>query len=485
MQPNFTLKNAHVVDILGNIIGRDQQIMTMEKSCNLVSLLDINDFLDEKVVFFDPFCKAGEILLACAFVSCWNKSKVIGIPIDLSSVKKELYVDSRYFGLSPDERHYRLSLRTFLGNENSHIEKYNKIIRNGNYLSEVDGRLNKQEFIKELHNMLDYISSSSKPKKIIAVGNPPYQENYGGQKTNTGANPIYHFLLEALIDSNRIDQFIMVIPSRWFAGGRGNSLKNFAYKIRKSKKVRQIYDFQDSRSIFPAVDVKGGVCFIHWDANYFGDTLFHSHGQDDAEYIDISSGQIIIRDKLARSIINKVTKKTSIYISDRAWSWNPFNLASNYFEKNANDQEKDAIECFTKRKVIKKINRAKISKNIDKIDSYKVVVPKAVSKGGIPYRPDQIFILGKGQICTETFMVIDSFYSWHDAEELRNYLNSDLVRFLVSVKKITQDITKDTWCLVPDITIVRGLGKEELYNFFHLNEEEVNYIRQKVHLWKR
>lgn len=486
MEPNLIFKTAHVVDILGNVVGRDQQIMTMEKARDLVSLLDKNDFIDEKVVFFDPFCKAGEVLLACAFSSCWYKSNLEGKPLALEHVKKELYESNRYFGLSPDERHHKLSLRTFLGNTNSHSDNYKKIIRNGNYLSEIDGRLDQDKFKEELYNMLKYINSNFKPTKIIAVGNPPYQENYEGKRNNTGANPIYHLFLESLINSKEIDQFIMVIPSRWFAGGRGHSLKNFASLLRKSKKIRQIYDFKDSRSVFPTVDIKGGVCFIHWDATYSGNTLFHSHGEDITESIDLSVGEIIVRDKFARSIVDKVREKSLASISERAWSWNPFNLASNYFDKNIDEDVKNPIDCFIKRRVIRKIDRLKISKNVDQIDTFKVVIPKAVSKGGIPYRPDQIFILDKGQVCTETFMVIDSFSQKYEADQFISYLRSDFVRFLVSIKKITQDITKDTWCLVPDIAMVGSLlSADDLYSFFDLDEQEINHIKNKVQIWEQ
>ena len=68
MEPNLIFKTTHVLDVLGNVVGRDQQIMTMEKARELVSLLDKNDFLDERVVFFDPFCKAGKCCLHVLFL---------------------------------------------------------------------------------------------------------------------------------------------------------------------------------------------------------------------------------------------------------------------------------------------------------------------------------------------------------------------------------------------------------------------------------
>ena len=80
---------AHIVDVLGNVIGRDQPILRMEKALEMVSLLGEEIFADENVVFFDPFCKAGELLLACAFLSCKANSKKL--VLDLDVISKEIY----------------------------------------------------------------------------------------------------------------------------------------------------------------------------------------------------------------------------------------------------------------------------------------------------------------------------------------------------------------------------------------------------------
>lgn len=474
---------THIVDVLSNVIGRDQPILRMEKALEMVAIFGEEIFADENVVFFDPFCKAGELLLACAFHSCWAKSKGEAKLLDVEMVMKEIYQSNRYFGLAPDERHHRLSSRTFLGNKNSHNEKMNHIIRDGHYLSEEDGTLDEKKFERELNSMIEYIDSTKKVKKIVALGNPPYQENYEGDGANTGANPIYHIFLDKLIKSGRIDQFIMVIPSRWFAGGRGKALKSFATELRESKKVKQIYDFQDSKKVFPTVEIKGGVCFLHWDCNHNGNTKFFNHEDNTTIEVDISAGDIIIRDSVALGIANKVQEKSKKFISDIAWSWNPFNLPSNYFEKNLEDKDGDLLQCFTKRGIIKKISKKKISKNSDKLGKFKVAYPKAVSKGGIPHRPDQVFILGKNQICTETYMVVDAFSTKVQAEHLLKYLQTDFVRFLVSIKKITQDMTKNTWCLVPVINFDGEISEKEIYRHFGLSKDEIDYIKRKVQEW--
>ncbi|WP_133129003.1 Eco57I restriction-modification methylase domain-containing protein [Legionella nagasakiensis] len=477
MEPNLKLNAAHVVDTLGNVIGRDQQIMTMEKACRLVSLADETDLKDPRVAFFDPFCKAGEILLACAHLSCFAKSYV-----DVEAIQKELYESGRYFGLSPDERHHKLSLRTFLGNTHSHDEKFQKMIKNGNYLSEIDGRLDKIAFVEELNNMLDYISNNSNPRKIIAVGNPPYQEKYKSNSSNTGANLIYHHLLNSIMEHVKIDEFIMVIPARWFAGGRGKSLRIFASKLRLSKQLKQICDFQNSKIIFPQVDVKGGICFVHWARDYTGDTLFISQNEPPV-YVDLSSDEIIMRSQFARTVVSKVKARGLVSMSKYAYPWNFFNLASNYFDKHGEDNGSNVIDCFTKQKKIRRIDRAKIKNNQSEIDMFKVVVPKAVGKGGDSYKKEQVFILEKGQICTETYMVLGSFSTRQNAELLLNYLQTGFVRFLVSIKKITQDITKDTWCLVPYMDVTKKWTDESLFEWFQLTPEEQAHIRQKVQEW--
>lgn len=482
--PALSIKpTTHVIDVLSNVIGRDQPILRMEKALEMTALIGEEAFADENVVFFDPFCKAGELLLACAFHSCWAKTKGKTKLLNIDMVMKEIYQSDRYFGLSPDERHHRLSIRTFLGNTHSHNEKMNHIIRDGHYLSEEDGTLNEERFEKELKLMIEYISTNSKHSKIIAVGNPPYQENYHGDGSNTGANPIYHLFLDKLIKSNRITQFLMIIPSRWFAGGRGKSLKSFAKELRESRKVKQIYDFQDSKKVFPTVDIKGGVCFLHWDCNYNGNTKFFNHEDGTTIEVDISAGDMIIRDSIALGIAKKVQAKSKKFISEIAWSWNPFNLPSNYFEKNAEDKSGDLLQCFTKRGIVKKISKNKISKNMDKLGKFKVAYPKAVSKGGIPHRPDQLFILGKNQICTETYMVVDAFTTKTEADNLLKYLQTDFVRFLVSIKKITQDMTKETWCLVPELNFKGEIEDKEIYRYFGLTKDEVNYIKKKVQEW--
>ena len=101
-------------------------------------------------------------------------------------------------------------------------------------------------------------------RKIIVVGNPPYQEMDGGH--GKSSKPIYQLFIESMMDSSRVDEFSVVIPARWFAGGKG--LLPFRKKIQNCGKIKSIKYFEDSKNVFPEVDIRGGICFLNWDSGH-------------------------------------------------------------------------------------------------------------------------------------------------------------------------------------------------------------------------
>ena len=474
----------HVVDVLGNVIGRDQPVMRIDKALDLVSLLDEKNFADNDTVFFDPFCKAGEILFACAYMSCSVKSK--HKLMSTEEIYHEIFNSNRYFALAPDERHHRLSLRTFLGNKNSHEEKHNHIIRNGNYLSEIDGKLNKNKFKRELTSMIEYIQKTAGNKRIVAVGNPPYQEadkGFGGS-----ANAVYNHFVETLMDSNKIDEFVVVIPSRWFAAGKG--VGKFRDKVLNSKKIKKLRYFSKSKEVFPTVDVLGGVCFFHYSKEHFGDTEFIANKSK--SQINISRFDIIPDDPKASEIVTKIMDKHhERWVSDSAWARKPFGLSTDWFKRNkeCNKGHPQAIKCYSKGKKIKYITRDSITKNLDKVYYYKAVIPRAYAPGSktgvrrVTLPVDQFFILDRDEITTETYTVVDYFKKKSDAEQFMRYLQTDFARYLLGLRKITQDIPRDRWAWVPYMDVNKDWTDETLFEHFELTDDEIKNIRKKVKEW--
>lgn len=472
---------AHVIDVLGNVIGRDQPILRMEKALEMVALLGEEVFADENVVFFDPFCKAGELLLACAFHSCWAKSKGETKLLDVDMVMKEIYQSNRYFGLAPDERHHRLSVRTFLGNEHSHNEEFNQIIRDGYYLSEEDGTLNKEKYEKEIKDMIEYINSKAKNKKIIAVGNPPYQESDGG--FGASARLIYPYFIENIMDSETVNEFVLVVPSRWFSGGK--NLDGFRERMMNSNQIKTIRYFEKSEEVFPTVQIKGGVCYLHWSDSYNGQPGFN-YGNSNIQ-IDLTRFDVIPDDPDSPSIILKVLDQSDRFVSSIAWSGKPFGLRTFYFKRNDSTQKenKDTIKCYSTGRVVYNISRDLITKNEDKIDQYKVVAPRAYGKGmsrcTLPVA--QIFLLGKGEISTETYNVIGCFKTKTEALNFQTYLQTDFARYLLGLRKLTQDIPKDRWNWVPLLNLDTEWTDKKLAEHFGLSKKEQEHIKKKVQEW--
>lgn len=472
----------HVVDVLGNVIGRDQPVMRIDKALELVSLLDEESFADNNAVFFDPFCKAGEILFACAYMSCSVKSKQKLMSTE--EIYREIFASNRYFALAPDERHHRLSLRTFLGNKNSHRTEYNHIIKNGNYLSEIDGTLDKHRFNEEFKTMIEYIKKATGNKKIIAVGNPPYQEADGGAQKS--AKPVYNFFVEQLMDGRHIEKFVLVIPARWFAVGKG--LYNFRCKMMSTRQLKEIKYFGKSGDIFPTVDIDGGVCFISYDKNHNSHPNFTNESMSIT--VDLSKFDIIPDDPKAFSILRKIRKNwNGKYISDVAWSGKPFGMRTFWFERNkaCDKHHPQALKCYARGKKINYVKRSAITKNIEKVGEWKVAIPNAYGgkKGNrrITIPANSFFILERDEVATESYNVIDSYKNKRDADNLVTYLQTDFARYLLGLRKLTQHIPKDRWAWVPLLDNLQDITEDKIYKMFKLTADEVEHIRKKVKEW--
>ncbi len=191
----------------------------------------------------------------------------------------------------------------------------------------------------------------------------------------------------------------------------------------------------------------------------------------------------------AHSILNKVLNRSDTFVSEAVWSRKPFGLSGDYFLKNKTDHSKSDqfVECLSVGKQINKIPKELVLTNKNKVNEYQIAFPRA-SGGGkgrrdqILLRPKHFFILGKGQISTETYSVAHSFKDRKEAENFLLFLQT-FARFLLGLRKPTQDTKRNTFAWIPLMDAKKSWTDEELFKHFGINKEEQKYIIEQVEKW--
>lgn len=316
----------------------------------------------------------------------------------------------------------------------------------------------------------------------VIVGNPPYQMTGGGGGSNDSS--IYHLFVEQAM---RLEpRFLsMVIPSRWMAGGRG--LEGFRSEMLNSDQIRALVDYQDSAEAFPGVQIKGGVCYFLWDAGYAGTcsiTRVRAGEEQKQKERKLGEFDVLVRDERALGILRKVLGRKEASVINLVSGDTPFGLATN-FENWAERPAPDRVELHvikSGKRTIGYVKRSVVRKALDLMDAWKVLVPKAYGAGeGTPHQ-----ILGKEIIasppsaCTQSYLVIGPFTSERAALSFASYYRTRLFRFLVSLRKITQDALRSTYEWVPVQTWNRTWSDELLYEKYGITKSEIAFIENMI-----
>ena len=126
-----------------------------------------------------------------------------------------------------------------------------------------------------LEDNLLYVEGDGKMKFEAIVGNPPYQIMDGGAQSS--AKPVYHLFVDLAKKLNP-SYVSMIIPSRWFTGGKGLDL--FRDTMLNDKNIRLLHDYLDASVCFPGVEIKGGVSYFLRERDSQGKCLIVTHQKD-------------------------------------------------------------------------------------------------------------------------------------------------------------------------------------------------------------
>lgn len=314
----------------------------------------------------------------------------------------------------------------------------------------------------------------------VIIGNPPYQLSDGGN--NASATPIYQLFIQQA--KKLAPRYLsMIIPSRWFAGGKG--LDAFRSEMIADTRIRELHDFLNASDCFGnGVEIKGGVCYFLWDRDHPGECLVATHDSSriisqERRYMKIGDNDVFIRRNEAVSILKKVASLNEPSFAQLVSSRRPFGLPTNITGSKSRGS-KDVI--LYQRGGTAFYPLSGLTRNVSWVDKYKVYITKAYNAGD-DY-PHQILnkpILGaKGSCCTETYIVIGPFEDEVTAQNVMAYIQTKLFRFLVSLKKISQDATQRVYEFVPMQDFSRVWTDAELYKKYGLTNEEIDFIESMI-----
>ncbi|WP_289037705.1 Eco57I restriction-modification methylase domain-containing protein [uncultured Zobellia sp.] len=350
-----------------------------------------------------------------------------------------------------------------------------------------------EKFIAKIRKGQSYwkANNNNDMKFNAIVGNPPYQVT---AESGNRSLPVYNHFIQISKDINP-DYLSLIVPSRWMSGGLG--LTEFRQSMLEDKRLNRMTDYPDSNQIFPGVEVKGGICYFLWDRSHDGKCEVTTiRGEDIYGPVErqLDKFDILVRDSLSVVILDKILENdadsiTSILSVDKEFGW-----TSNFdaFEKNKVDGYIPLHYITKGKRLIGWIDRKDITKSSHLIDTYKVLIPKAGSDGGKKI-PD--VVLGKPlladnpSVCTQSYLF---FYidSKEESINIEKYLKSKFLRFLVSLRKMTQDATKSTYTWVPlqdfttnsDIDWSKSIPEidQQLYKKYKLSEEEIGFVERMI-----
>lgn len=487
--------NPDVLSCLANL-SNDEVFTPPEIVNQMLDMLPQELFKNPDTTFLDPACKTGVFLREIA------KRLIKGLEPQFPDLQERIdhIFHKQLFGIAITELTSLLSRRGIYcskyPNTDFSVSKFDTAEGNIRFKRSphtwVGGKCiycgaNKEQYDRgdELETHAYEFIHKKDAKEIlnmkfdVIISNPPYQLSDGGN--GASAKPIYQLFVQQA-KKLKPRYLSMIIPSRWFSGGKG--LDEFRDEMLHDNSIRHITDYFDSTECFPGVDLSGGVCYFLWDRDNKGDCVIESHrSQKTTKTIRPlleENTENFIRFNEAVSILQKIKVFGEEKFSNNVSSRKPFGLPTN--PVGIKKENKGGMVKIYAYPTNGYIERNAIERNFEWVKKYKVCTAKAYGeRGEFPY-----LILGKPFIaepnscCSETYIVLNVCNNEEEAKNAITYIKTKFFRFLVLLQKNTQDAPKRVYEFVPMQDFSKPWTDEELYAKYDLTQEEIDFIESMI-----
>lgn len=492
--------NPDVLSCLANL-SNDEVFTPPEIANRMLDLLPKEIWSDSKVKFLDPFCKSG------VFLREITKRLLEGLSEEIPDMQERLdhILHHQVYGMAITELTSLVSRRSLYCSKDASsdysISRFDEASGNIAFheiphtWNESTGKCIYCGASREVYERGEDKEShayqfihTDNPKELfnnmkfdVIIGNPPYQLNDGGGR-DSAAIPLYDKFVQKA--KQLAPHFlIMIIPARWYTGGRG--LDDFRDNMISDTRMKVIHDYPETDDCFPGLNIRGGVCYFLWDSLYHGDCTIINHIK--GKMIEMkrplkeANIPLLIRYNQSISIMKKVLKFKEVSLGKYVSTSKPFGMRSNFSDFASIQTEMHSVKLYRFGEngyVARKI----IVKNENLIDRYKVLVSKA-SPGGDEYPHSivsQPIVSEPNSVCTETYLVIKDVDSRTEAENLVSYIKTRFFRFMMSLVKNTQNISKASYTFVPLQDFSHPWTDEMLYRKYNLSSDEIAFIESMI-----